>query len=154
MQWVITGYGFSQIYFHMCYKSWWTQNAIGYYRLWVITVLVISGLTVFVNILLTLKTIWQSFFMMKNLQIFIFLFDTVCQISNLYCLQWLCVAFIWQSLCQINNSIMKYHITQSTQDQQHNLILRQFLNFIKLSTNVTEMKAQISNSTEPSTLRQ
>ena len=30
----------------MCHKSWWTQNAIGYYRLWVITVWVISGLTV------------------------------------------------------------------------------------------------------------
>ena len=30
----------------MCYKSWWTQNAMGYYRLWVITVWVISGLTV------------------------------------------------------------------------------------------------------------
>ena len=28
------------------YKSWWTQNAMGYYRLWVITVWVISGLTV------------------------------------------------------------------------------------------------------------
>ena len=30
----------------MCYKSWWIQNAMGYYRLWVITVWVISGLTV------------------------------------------------------------------------------------------------------------
>ena len=30
----------------MCHKSWWTQNAMGYYRLWVITVWVISGLTV------------------------------------------------------------------------------------------------------------
>ena len=44
--WVITGYGFSQVYLHMCYKSWWTQNAMGYHRLWVITVWVISGLTV------------------------------------------------------------------------------------------------------------
>ena len=43
--WVITGYGFSQVYLHMCYKSWWTQNAMGYHRLWVITVWVISGLT-------------------------------------------------------------------------------------------------------------
>ena len=30
----------------MFYKSWWTQNAMGYYRLWVITVWVISDLTV------------------------------------------------------------------------------------------------------------
>src|SRR5688572_23575339 len=44
--WVITGYGFSQVYFHMFYKSWWMQNGMGYYRLWVITVWVISGLTV------------------------------------------------------------------------------------------------------------
>jgi len=29
--------------FHM---SWWTQKAMGYHRLWVITVWVISGLTV------------------------------------------------------------------------------------------------------------
>ena len=47
MLWVITGYGFSQVYLHMCYKSWWTQNAMDYHRLWVITVWVISGLTVF-----------------------------------------------------------------------------------------------------------
>ena len=44
--WVITGYGFSQVYLHMFYKSWWTQKAMGYHRLWVITVWVISGLTV------------------------------------------------------------------------------------------------------------
>ena len=44
--WVITGYGFSQVYFYMFYKSWWMQNGMGYYRLWVITVWVISGLTV------------------------------------------------------------------------------------------------------------
>ena len=44
--WVITGYGFSQAYFHMFHKSWWTQKAMGYHRLWVITVWVISGLTV------------------------------------------------------------------------------------------------------------
>src|SRR5688572_4403546 len=31
--WVITGYGFSQVYFHMFYKSWWMQNGMGYYRL-------------------------------------------------------------------------------------------------------------------------
>jgi len=36
--WVITGL------IHLCYKSWWTQNAMDYYRLWVITVLVISGM--------------------------------------------------------------------------------------------------------------
>ena len=46
--WVITGYGFSQVYFYMFYKSWWIQNAMGYHRLWVITVWVISGLTVVV----------------------------------------------------------------------------------------------------------
>ena len=44
--WVITGYGFSQVYFHMFNKSWWIQNAMGYYRLWVISVWIISGLTV------------------------------------------------------------------------------------------------------------
>ena len=44
--WVITGYGFSQVYFHMFYKKWWNQNVMGYHRLWVITVWVISGLTV------------------------------------------------------------------------------------------------------------
>src|SRR5262245_9035961 len=44
--WVITGYGFSQVYLHMFHKSWWTQKAMDYHRLWVITVWVISGLTV------------------------------------------------------------------------------------------------------------
>ena len=44
--WVITGYGFSQVYLHMFHKSWWTQKAMGFHRLWVITVWVISGLTV------------------------------------------------------------------------------------------------------------
>src|SRR5688572_17428947 len=53
--WVITGYGFSQVYFHMFYKSWWTQNGMGYYRLWVITVWVISGLTVLGQIMLNVK---------------------------------------------------------------------------------------------------
>ena len=32
--WVITGYGFSQVYFHMFYKNCWIQKAMGYYRLW------------------------------------------------------------------------------------------------------------------------
>ena len=41
-----TGYGFSQVYFHMFHISWWIQKAMGFHRLWVITVWVISGLTV------------------------------------------------------------------------------------------------------------
>src|SRR5688572_8490826 len=38
----------------MFYKSWWMQNGMSYYRLWVITVWVISGLTV-VRILVTVE---------------------------------------------------------------------------------------------------
>ena len=44
------GYGLSQVWFMIIGisypPSWWTQNAMGYWRLWVITVWVISGLTV------------------------------------------------------------------------------------------------------------
>ena len=44
------GYGLSQVWvmdISISYPpSWWIQNAMGYHRLWVITVWVISGLTV------------------------------------------------------------------------------------------------------------
>ena len=44
------GYGLSQVWvmdIGISYPpSWWIQNAMGYHRLWVITVWVISGLTV------------------------------------------------------------------------------------------------------------
>ena len=45
------GYGLSQVWvmnIGISYPpSWWIQNGMGYHRLWVITVWVISGLTVY-----------------------------------------------------------------------------------------------------------
>ena len=64
------GYGISQVWvmdIGISYPpSWWIQNAMGYHRLWVITVWVISGLAVF----------WKSVLMAHVLTIR-FLYDVL-----------------------------------------------------------------------------
>ena len=53
------GYGLLQVWvidIGISYpQNWWIQNAMGYWRLWVITVWVISGLTVYKHFYLPYK---------------------------------------------------------------------------------------------------
>jgi len=68
------GYGLSQVWvmdIGISYPpSWWIQNAMGYHRLWVITVWVISGLTVMTpQQILTTFLMMQIFFLTSRKQL-------------------------------------------------------------------------------------